>query len=38
MEDRDRRKQQIMDSEKMAFVAGLIAMISFIIYAVSQNW
>ena len=38
MEDYDRRKKQIMDSEKMAFVAGLIAIVSFVIYAVRQNW
>ena len=38
MEDQDRRKQQIIDSEKMAFVAGLAAMLAFVIYAISQNW
>jgi len=38
MEDQDRRKQQIIDSEKIAFMAGLVAMITFVIYAISQNW
>ena len=38
MEDRDRRRQQIIDSEKVAFVAGLVAMLAFVVYAISQNW
>tara|TARA_R100000278_G_C5363419_1_gene126235 strand:+ start:317 stop:433 length:117 start_codon:yes stop_codon:yes gene_type:complete len=38
MEDQNKRRQQIIDSEKIAFIAGLVAMLTFVIYAISQNW